>query len=75
MHVRHCPPAGKRTVPAERMKGGRVHRVPLSAAALDIVRQMREREIGDYIFPAADKWRPLSNMALLAVLRRMGAVT
>jgi integrase len=64
--------ASKWTVPAERMKGKRVHRVPLSAAVLDIFRRMQDRKCGDYVFPSAEERRPLSNMALLAVLHRMG---
>jgi integrase len=60
------------TVPADRMKGKRVHRVPLSVAALDIVRQMQDCKCGDYVFPSSGGRRPLSNMALLAVLHRMG---
>ena len=64
--------ACKWTVPAERMKGKRVHRVPLSAAALDIVRRMQDCKSGAYVFLTADGQRPLSNMALLAVLHRMG---
>src|ERR1700730_10993809 len=50
----------KWTVPAERMKGKRVHRVPLSAAALDIVRRMQDCRSGDYVFPSAEGRRPLS---------------
>jgi integrase len=44
----------------------------MSAAALDIVRRMQDCKCGDYVFPNADGRRPLSNMALLAVLHRMG---
>jgi integrase len=62
----------KWTVPAERMKGKREHRVPLSAAALDVVCQMQDCNCADYVFPSAKGRRPLSNMALLAVLHRMG---
>ncbi|MBC7103815.1 MAG: integrase arm-type DNA-binding domain-containing protein [Parvibaculum sp.] len=58
------------TIPAERMKGGREHRAPLSDRALEIVRSM-PRE-GDFVFPGAKAGQPLSNMALLMTLRRMG---
>src|SRR5260370_41178114 len=64
--------ARKGTVRAERMKGKHKHRVPLSAAALDIVWQMQDCKCGDYVFPSAEGRRSLSNMALLAVLHRMG---
>jgi integrase len=59
-------------IPADRMKGGREHRVPLSAAALVVLDRMREIREGDHIFPSVGRRRPLSNMALLETLRRMG---
>src|SRR5215813_5177893 len=59
------------TVPASRMKGGREHRVPLSAQALAVLNKVSKGEAEDFIF-ARRKKRPLSNMALLMVLRRMG---
>lgn len=57
------------TIPAERMKAGREHRVPLSTFAVDLLNNMPR--IGDYIFPGARKGSPLSDMSLTAVLRRM----
>jgi len=63
------------TVPAARMKAGKEHRVPLSPRALAIVREMLERK-AEYLFPAAKQGKPLSNMAMLQLLERMGvAVT
>ena len=59
------------TVPADRMKGGREHRVPLSTAAAEVLRGMAARRESDFIFPGAGGG-PLSNMAMLAVLARMG---
>src|SRR5579871_127864 len=59
------------TVPAARMKGRREHRVPLSAAALAVVEAMKIVRQGDYLFPGLPADRPLSNMAMLALLRRM----
>ncbi len=61
------------TVPAGRMKGEREHRVPLSPAALEVLREVAERTGGreGAVFQAAG--RPLSNMALLMALRRMNA--
>ncbi|MFM9860609.1 integrase arm-type DNA-binding domain-containing protein [Pseudoxanthobacter sp. M-2] len=58
------------TIPARRMKGGREHRVPLSPRVVDILSAL-PRE-GEFVFPGAKAGRPLSNMALLTVLRRMG---
>lgn len=58
------------TVPAERMKAGRGHRVPLSPRAVAIVREMLKP--GDaYVFPGAKCGKPISNMAMLNLLDRM----
>lgn len=58
------------TIPADRMKAGREHRVPLSRAALELLNAMPR--IGELIFPGARQGKPLSDMSLSAVLRRMG---
>jgi|SRR5579859_141901 len=61
------------TIPAARMKAKRDHRVALSDRAVEILRGMGETKTGDYVFPSGPKLdRPLSNMALLALLKRMG---
>jgi integrase len=57
------------TIPAERMKGGIQHRVPLAPAALAVIDQMRQIQHNDFIFPGMRG--PLSNMALLTLLGRM----
>lgn len=59
------------TIPAERMKSKREHRVPISSPARAVLMKARERRRGDYVFPAARASRPMSNMSLLALLRRM----
>jgi integrase len=63
------------TVPAVRMKAGKEHRVPLSAPAMALLRQMAEaREDHDpkaFVFPGAGVKAPLSIMAMTMVLRRM----
>lgn len=62
-------------IPARRMKGGREHRVPLSEPALAILREMAAARLTDdadaLIFQGRDPRRPLSDMSLTAVLRRM----
>lgn len=58
------------TIPANRMKAGREHRVPLSSAVLSLLERMPR--VGDYVFPGAKKGSLLSDMSLTAVLRRMG---
>jgi integrase len=60
------------TIPAERMKGGREHRVPLSDAALAIVDAMADIRQSEFVFPGAKAGRSLSNMAMLMLMRRMG---
>ena len=62
--------AGVWTVPAERMKGGKEHQVPLSKRALAILEDL-PRERGGYVFPGARAKSPLSNMAMLELLRGM----
>jgi integrase len=59
------------SVPAPRMKGGREHRVPLTPAAIAVLKRMRGQG-GDFVFPGAKAGQGLSNMALLKVLERMG---
>jgi len=58
------------TIPAERMKAKREHRVPLSAPAVALLEEIGRGE--GFVFPGASKGKPLSNMAMLATLRRMG---
>lgn len=58
------------TVPAERMKGRREHRIPLSRQACALLRALPRA--GDLIFPGARRGKPLSGAAMLRVLQRMG---
>jgi integrase len=64
------------TVPAGRMKAYREHRVPLSEGALEVLRTManvRTHQKADgFVFPGGKPSKPLSSMALLMLLRRMG---
>lgn len=61
------------TVPAERIKAGREHRVPLTHAALAVIKRAGTLvDGGPFVFPGRRQGRPLSNMALLMVLRRLG---
>jgi integrase len=59
------------TVPALRMKAGREHRVPLSQRAIAILRRIANQKAGEFVFPGQVRNKPLSNMALEMVLRRM----
>lgn len=58
------------TVPAERMKAGKEHRVPLSDEAVKLLEALPRIVGNDYVFPAP-RGGQLSDMALTAVLRRM----
>ena len=67
------------TVPAERMKAGREHRVPLSDPALAILKRvrplalMRDSKLDPAapVFPGLRRALPMSNMVFLMLLRRM----
>lgn len=58
------------TVPAERMKARKEHRVPLSTAAMAVLTAIPHRD--GLIFPGRYKHAALSDMSLTAVLRDMG---
>jgi integrase len=62
------------TIPGSRMKGGKEHRVPLSDRAIEIVSEMQAaRDVHQpFVFPGGKRGQPLSNVAMLAVLKRMG---
>ena len=60
------------TIPAERMKAGKEHRVPLSARALAIVKSMPRIAGADYVFPAA-RGGMLSDMAMTELMKGMKA--
>lgn len=60
------------TIPENRIKGGKEHRVPLSPDAMKIAKAMHKVTDGDYVFPGGKVAKPLSTNALLALLKRMG---
>jgi integrase len=60
------------TIPPERMKAAREHRVPLSDRAAAIVEQMQAAKVSEYVFAGQLPGRPLSKEALAKVLGRMG---
>lgn len=59
-------------IPAERMKAKREHRVPLTEPMLADLKTLPQLEGNTYLFPGARYRKPLSNMALLQLMRRMG---
>jgi integrase len=56
-------------VPASRMKAGAEHRVPLSSRAIAILEKLDRKS--EWVFPGAATGMPLSNMAMLEMLRGM----
>jgi integrase len=60
------------TVPPERMKGGKTHRVPLSPRAVAIVREQQSRRESDYLFPGMRGGAALSATSLSDALHAMG---
>ena len=58
--------------PARMMKAGREHRVPLSPRALEILAEMAKLRRGDLVFPSFKADKPMSDMALSALYKRMG---
>ncbi|WP_338015055.1 tyrosine-type recombinase/integrase [Endobacterium cereale] len=61
--------AGIWVVPGERMKSARNHRVPLSKQTVEML--VAQPRLGDYVFAGARRNQPLSNMAMLQLLRGM----
>lgn len=59
------------TVPAVRMKGGKEHRVPLTDEMLAILEPLKAL-VSVYVFEGQKRHKPLSNMSMLMLLRRMG---
>jgi integrase len=61
------------TVPADRIKAHREHRVPLSPRAMEILEEMEKVKVSDFIFPGTKPKRSLSIKAMDMLLRRMKA--
>ncbi|MCQ2002372.1 tyrosine-type recombinase/integrase [Rhizobium sp. NRK18] len=60
------------TIPAQRMKAKRIHRIPLSDRAIEIVKEAIALSTGsEYLFPGRSNEKPMSNMVFIAMLRRM----
>lgn len=62
------------TIPTERMKMRRPHRVPLADQAITLLEELRYLTgSGTYLFPSLRSWqRPMSENTLNAALRRIG---
>lgn len=60
------------TIPAVRMKGGKLHRVPLSDKAMALLKAMKAQSVNDLVFPGVRDKRPLSDMSLAKALAAAG---
>jgi integrase len=58
-------------LPAARMKSAREHRVPLSERALAILEKLGDAKTCDYVFPSPHGRKPLSQMSMAKVMRRL----
>jgi integrase len=59
------------TVPADRMKARKEHRIPLSPRALKLIEELRKVRTGECVFPGRQAGKSMSNMAMLMLLKRM----
>lgn len=59
------------TIPAVRMKAGNEHRVPLSPSAMALLKTLHKLRVNTYVFPSTHAGKPLSNMGMAMLLRRM----
>jgi integrase len=60
------------TIPADRIKAGREHRVPLSPRCLELLKRAEAiSDGGNLVFPGRSLGKPLSNMVFLMLLRRL----
>ena len=58
-------------IPAQRMKAKRDHRIPLTKDAMEILKPLYENSVSDFLFPGQKRGKPLSNLAMEMLLRRM----
>lgn len=61
------------TIPPERMKAGREHRVPLTDRGVEILAALKEVTVSDYVFPGLHRRSHISNMTMTKALATAGA--
>ena len=59
------------TVPAQRMKASKEHRVPLSDSAIKLLESLPREDGNPYVFVGANVGKPLSNMSMLEMLKHL----
>ncbi|MDP2228864.1 MAG: site-specific integrase, partial [Moraxellaceae bacterium] len=60
------------TVPGDRMKSGRLQRVPLTDEVINLLESLPRMDGTDLIFPGMKKGKPISEMTMTKVMRSMG---
>jgi len=60
------------SIPVERMKARRPHRVPLADCVVTLLQNLPRLEGSDLVFWGAKAGKPISDMTLTACMRRMG---
>jgi integrase len=58
-------------IPAERMKSGRDHRVPMSPRVIAIVKEMAEIRLNEFVFPGSKQGRHLTQMGVRTLVREL----
>jgi len=61
------------TIPAERMKAGKAHEVPLTDRAIQILKDQEAVRTSDLVFEGERIGRPISDTAMVKVFRAAGA--
>ena len=59
------------TIPAERLKTEKEHRVPLAPRGVAIVKELVATRLNEFVFPGLKRGKPLSSLAMLIMLRDM----
>ena len=59
------------TIPAERMKTEKEHRVPLAPRGVAIVKELVATRLNEFVFPGLKRGKPLSSLAMLMMLQDM----
>jgi len=60
------------TIPAVRMKAGKLHRVPLPDNAITLLEAMQKQSLNDYVFPGKGEKKQLSDQSLTKALTSSG---
>jgi integrase len=60
------------TIPEERMKAGKSHRIPLTSPLRSLLESLNRIDDSPFLFPGQKEGKSLSNMSMLMTLRRMG---